>query len=165
MKVLNPALKMLYLSIGILIVMSFQFCSKNRIFHQSNSMENYKWFNNKTIIFEPEISNEFINKPLKLFLTVHYIQGFPYKYLHLKIEITDPKGEKKYQDISIPIISDELKYYGDGAGDYWDLDYVVDDELIIETSGKYKIEIKSMMEENPVNFLDEIALTIEEGKK
>jgi len=139
----------------------FGSCHKNRVYHEVHTFKDYKWFKTNPIIFETEITQEFVKKPLKIYLTIRHIQGFPYKFLHLNVLLTDPKGETKYQEISIPIISDELKYYGDGAGDYWDLEYVVDDELILEFEGKYKFEIKSAMDENPVNFLGEIGITIE----
>ncbi len=154
-----------FLFLVLLVLVFFPSCSKNRIYHEKFTIENYKWFNTQPIIFEPKITHEFVKKPLKMVLIIRYIQGFPYKFLHLKILLTDPKGEAQYQDISIPIISDELKYYGEGEGDFWDLEYVVDDELILELEGKYKIEIKSAMDENPVNFMDEIGISLEKQVK
>ncbi len=158
------------LNISILFMVAIAFfvfgsCNKNRIYHEVYTFKDYKWLKNTPIIFEPEINKEFVKKPLKAYLTIRYIQGFPYKFLHLKVLLTDPNGKIQYQDISIPIISDDLKYYGEGAGDYWDLDYVVDDALILELEGKYKIEIKSAMDENPVNFLGEIGITIEKKEQ
>jgi hypothetical protein len=70
-----------------------------------------------------------------------------------------------YKDLSIPIMTEDSKYIGDGAGDYWDLNYAVDDNIVLDIEGKYKIEIHSLMKENPVNFINTIGITLEDKGK
>jgi len=153
------------LFIGFLLIFGLSSCNKNNVYNKLIGFENYKWSKNKTVVFEPTITSEHINKPLKLEFTINYIHGFPFKFLHLKVLITNPKGETKYQDISIQIIADNGKYNGDGAGDYWDLKHIVDEMLVFENEGKYKIEIKPNMEVDPINFMDQIELRIEKQEK
>jgi len=153
------------LVVSILFVLLLASCHRNRIYNESLSFDNYKWLKSRPVIFQPEITNETVKKPLKLNLNIRYIQGFPYKFLHLRVYLTNPKGESQYRDISIQIISDETTYNGEGAGDYWDLDYTVDDQMVFEMTGKYKIQIIPFMQDDPVNFIDEIGLSLEKVNK
>jgi gliding motility-associated lipoprotein GldH len=149
----------------IVFSMIWQSCNKNKIYSERVTIENYRWYSEKPAIFEAQISEKYIKKPLKLFLSIRYIQGFPYKDLDIRISVTDSNGVTNYKDLSIPIISDESKYIGDGAGDYWDLDYAVDNNLVLDVAGNYIIKISSTMKENPVNFINTIGVTLEDQEK
>ncbi|GEM_PF-1419476 len=140
-------------------------CNKRKIYSERETFENYRWFSDQPVVFESEIGKDHIKKPLKLFLSIRYIQGFPYKDLNLRISITYPNGIMNYKDLSIPIMTEDSKYIGDGAGDYWDLNYAVDDNIVLDIEGKYKIEIHSLMKENPVNFINTIGITLEDKGK
>jgi gliding motility-associated lipoprotein GldH len=140
-------------------------CNNNKIYSERVTIENFRWYSVKPVVFEAQISEKYIKKPLKLFLSIRYIQGFPYKNLDIRISITDPNGVMNYKDLSIPVISDDFKYIGDGAGDYWDLDYAVDNNIVLDVVGKYTIKIASMMKEDPVNFINDIAITFENQQK
>ena len=148
--------KFLVLNI-VLLLFTFTACNKNRIFHEVKKFENFKWDKPDKIHFETSI--EQIDNQYDLFLNLRYIVGFPYKFLHLNIEITDPDGKIKTNELSIQIISDEKKYIGDGAGSYWDIDYPIP-EYPFDKKGNYKISIAHEMNENTLNWINEIGISI-----
>lgn len=141
----------------ILLLFSFTACNKNRIFHEVKKFEDFKWSKSEKIYFEVSIEQTDIQ--YDLFLNLRYIEGFPYKYLHLDISITDPDGKTKTNELSIQIISDEKKYIGDGAGSYWDLDYHIP-EYPFNKKGKYNITVEHAMEENILNWTNEVGLSV-----
>jgi len=141
----------------VLLLSAFTACYKNRVFHEVKKFEDYKWNKAEKIHFEVLI--EQTNVEYDLFLNLRYIEGFPYKYLHLNIDITDPEGKIKTNDLSIQIISNEKKYIGNGAGSYWDLDYKTP-VYPFDKIGKYKITIEHSMEENILNWTNEVGISV-----
>ncbi len=141
----------------VLLLFTFTACNKNRIFHEVKKFNDFKWNKTEKIHFETSIEQTDIK--YDFFLNLRYIEGFPYKFLHLNIEITDPDGKTKTNELSIQIISDEKQYIGDGAGSYWDIDYPIP-EYPFDKKGKYKITIEHAMKENTLNLINEVGLSI-----
>ncbi|MEN8119232.1 MAG: gliding motility lipoprotein GldH [Bacteroidota bacterium] len=146
----------------IFLTFSITACIKNRIFHEVKKFEDFKWNKAEKIQFEVLIEQTEIK--YDLFVNLRYIEGFPYKYLHLDLSITDPDGKTKTNELSIQIISNEKKYIGNGAGSYWDLDYPIP-EYPFDKKGEYKITIEHAMEENILNWTNEVGLSIIEKEK
>ena len=140
-------------------------CNSNRIYHEKYTFSNYQWSAKKTLLFYPELKAEDIDKEYKLEINIRYIQGFPYKYLNLLLKINRPDGSEATKEISMQIVTDDKQYRGDGAGDIWDLDYALNEPIAFDQTGKYTIEIISMMKENPVNFINEIGISIIKDEK
>lgn len=141
----------------ILLLFSITSCNKNRIFHEVKKFNDFKWSKSEKVHFEVAIEQKDIE--YDLLLNLRYIEGFPYKYLHLYIEITDPDGKTKTNELGIQIITDEKKYIGEGAGSYWDLDYQLP-EYPFDKKGKYKFTVEHTMEENILNWINEVGLSI-----
>lgn len=149
--------------IGLITVLIYMFgCNKNRIFHEVKKFDDYKWNKTERLDFEFTIEQPYI--AYELWLNLRYIQGFPYKYLHLLVTITEPDGKIKTNELTIQIISDDKKYIGDGAGSYWDLDYPIPDYKFNQ-KGKYKITIEHAMKENILTPIGEVGLTVNKSKE
>lgn len=134
-------------------------CNSNSAFHETHTFPDYHWKKKERVIFSPEITESNAADSFKLILNIRYIEGFPYKYLRLKLNITRPDGTEADKDINIQIINDDKSYIGEGIGDYWDLDYT--DEIIpIKGAGKYEIEIIPLMDQDPVYLINEIGITL-----
>ena len=149
--------------LSLVIVLLYMFgCNQNRIYHEVKSFDNYKWNKSEKLNFEFEIKEA--DKPYGLWLNLRYIQGFPYKYLHLLLTITEPDGKVKTNELTIQIISDDKKYIGDGAGSYWDLDYPIPDYKF-DQKGKYKITIEHAMKNDILSPINEVGLTVNKKKE
>jgi len=148
--------KIFILSI-ILLSFALSGCNKNRIFHEVKKFDNLKWEKSNKVNFEVLIDDPEVK--YELFLNLRYIQGFPYKYLHLTVSITDPEGKTKTNEVTIEVISDNKEYIGDGAGSYWDLDYPIPDYPFMK-NGKYKISIEHVMEEDTLSLINELGLSV-----
>ena len=146
----------------VLVLMYLIACNNNRIFHEVKKFDNYKWSKSEKLDFEFNIAQA--DKPYKLWLNLRYIHGFPYKYLHLLISITEPDGKVKTNKLTIQIITDGKEYIGDGAGSYWDLDYPIP-EYQFNQKGKYKITIEHAMKDDILNLIGEVGLTVNKKKE
>lgn len=147
--------KIFLLLVSILILVFS--CNNNRVFHEVKKFDDFKWQKNDKAVFNFNLEDT--STSYELVLNIRYIQGYPYKFLHLDIEITNPMGKTMVHEAKIPIISDEKKYIGDGAGSYWDLDYPVP-EYNFQQKGIYKISIEHKMENNLAYPINEIGISI-----
>ena len=145
-----------------LIILAFLFYN-HKFFHDVKKFEDYKWHKSDKIVFAFEIDDT--SKIYNIALNIRYITGFSYKYLPLNIEISNPDGKKLIYEAKIQLISDDKKYIGDGAGDYWDLDFPLP-QYDFRKKGIYKITIEHSMNNDIAYPVNEIGISIiKKGKK
>jgi len=154
MKVGN--IKKISLLFVAILVLVFS-CNNKRVFHEVKKFDDFKWHKTDKAVFNFNLQDTSVN--YDLVLNLRYIQGFPYKYLHLNIEITDPQGKTLVNETKIQIIEDDNDYIGDGAGSYWDLDYIVPDYPFKE-QGIYKIVIEHAMPNDVLTPFNEMGVSI-----
>jgi len=150
----------LSLIIFLLIISALNFisCNKSRIYKENYTFEDYSWSKNEQIIFYPEIERADIQ--YKGVIHIRYITGYSYKYLNFVLEIIHPNGGQSSKEISIQLLTDDKSYRGNGMGDIWDFDYEISEPITFSKPGKYQIVIKSSMGDQPVNFINEIGLSL-----
>jgi gliding motility-associated lipoprotein GldH len=148
----------------IILLISTLSCNRGRIYNDKFTFDDYSWSKDETIKFDPEITAQNAGKQYQAAIHVRYITGFSYKFLNLGLLITRPDGSLSTKEISIQMLTEDKKYRGNGMGDIWDLDYELSEPLSFLEPGKYKIEIKSLMDTQTVNFINEIGISISEMK-
>ncbi len=156
----NNIKKIFLLTIALLILVFS--CNNHRVFHEVKKFDDLKWHKNDKAVFN--FTLEDTTASYQLILNIRYIQGYPYKFLHLNIDITNPAGKTMVHEAKIQIISDEKKYIGDGAGSYWDLDYPVP-EYNFHQKGIYKISIEHTMNNEIAYPINEIGISIVKKEK
>jgi gliding motility-associated lipoprotein GldH len=144
----------------ILLVFILLSCNTDKLFQGEYTFEDYTWSNDEKIIFSPEINTDKSGNQYQLILNIRYITGFQYKFLNLGLIINRPDGSQSTKEISIQMLTDDKQYRGNGMGDYWDLDYAVSEPITIDQTGKYEFELVSLMGELPLNFINELGITI-----
>ena len=115
--------------IPVVFILLLSTCNSNRVYHKVYTFENYQWSSKKKLLYYPEFGVTDINLPYDFIINLRYITGFPYKYLNIKLKITRPDGTEASKKIGIQIANDSKEYQGDGAGDYWDIDYKVQEAI------------------------------------
>jgi gliding motility-associated lipoprotein GldH len=156
-KVFDKSIKSILL---IMIVSSNLSCNSRTIYNEKYIFEDFNWSKDEKIAFHPDIEIKNVGTQYQGVIHIRYITGFSYKYLNFKLSITSPKGSQSTKEISIQMLTDDKEYRGDGMGDIWDIDYKMAEPITFHESGKYQIEIISMMGEQPVNFINEIGFGI-----
>lgn len=146
--------------IGLLLYLSISSCNSNQIFKEKHNFPKYQWPTNEKVAFNFDLAKENAGMEYFMVINLRYIHGYQYKYLHLRLQITDPEGNETDKEISIQIATDEKKYLGEGMGDYWDLDYLINETIPFNKAGKYTFEIISLMEDDPVYFINDIGITL-----
>jgi gliding motility-associated lipoprotein GldH len=149
----------------IILLIGTLSCNRGRVYDDKYTFDDYSWSKDETIRFYPEITAQNAGKQYQAAIHVRYITGFSYKFLNLGLLITRPDGSQSTKEISIQMLTEDKKYRGDGIGDIWDLDYELSEPFSFAEPGKYEIEIKSLMNENSVNFISEIGFSLSKIEK
>jgi len=137
-------------------------CKPNRVYEEHRGVADLKWERSDVKAFEFEIPDT--NVHYKMYAAIRYIQGFPFKDLNVQVELSSPAGKKIQRDLQITI-RNSAGYIGDGAGDYWDLEYLFDKDFTFEEAGKYQLEIKHQMTNDPVVLVNEVGFVLEKIEK
>jgi gliding motility-associated lipoprotein GldH len=148
-----------------LLFFSILSCQSDHIFKETHSFEKYTWTEDEEILFAADISEEQAGNFYTPVIHIRYIKGFYFKYMNIGLIIRRPDGSESSKVLSIQMLTDDKKYRGDGMGDIWDLDYAVSENIEIKEAGKYEIEIKSLMGEQPVNFIHKIGVSLKDIPK
>ena len=146
----------LFFFIAALLVLMFGIFN-HKFYHELKKFDDYKWNKNDEAVFEFEIKDTSANYHLTL--NIRYIDGFPYRNLHLNMRILHEDLFKDSYSINIPVIDKNGEYIGDVAGSYWDLDYEFG-TLTFMQAGKYKIIIAYNENTGFLNLINEIGITI-----
>ncbi len=152
-------MKILKLFIGIVIIITTS-CNKNRVFekHLKNFTE-YKWEASNICEYNPTIED--IDAKYKVFFAFRHIYGFQNQSININIEITAPSGKITSKDYCIPIIKSKSQYFGNCAGDYCDLETLLEDNFKFDEVGTYLYKIKHLEPKNPIVLVMEVGLIIE----
>lgn len=157
---MNNIKKIVLLSIALIVLILS--CNTHKVFHEESKFDDLKWHKKDKLVFDFTLEDTTIK--YGLILNIRYIQGFPYKFLPLKIDITNPAGKTLEHEAKIRIMTNEKKYLGDGAGSYWDLDYNVP-EYNFHQKGIYKISVEHTMNNDIAYPIQEIGISIIKKEK
>ena len=157
-------MKLSYFYLLFFVLFAFS-CTKNKIYKETYTFENYTWPKDKILTFETEIDTNQAGKAYDLNFSIRYITGFSLKYLNFNLEIQRPDESSASKDISIQMVTDDKKYRGEGMGDIWDLDYTLAEPFIFDKPGKYKFIIRPIIDETPIYFINKITLSVLTAKK
>ena len=147
--------------LSILILTTFALsCNKNRIFEEHNTnFPKFRWDKSNIVEFSPEITDN--NCDYKIFIAVRHIAGFQLKDINVKLDIISPSGEVTTKDYTLPLYNKNNEALSDCAGDYCDLESMIEKNFKFKETGKYKFRLSHQMSINPIPNVMEVGLIID----
>jgi len=145
-----------------LIIISFIFsaCNRNRIYLKNKELSpDIEWVRGKKLTYEVTIKDK--NVPYNLSFALRYITGYPYKNLYIHVTHTSPSGAIADSTYTIEAIDDHKKYKGEGLGDYWDYEQMVDKNITFPETGTYKYVVEHAMTMDTIGFVMELGLIMD----
>ncbi len=135
-------------------------CNENRVYekHRKNFTE-YRWKSSNVCEYSPVIED--INQEYKIIFAFRHIYGFQFQSIAINVEMTTPSGEVTSKDYTIEVIGNGKKYLAECAGDYCDLETVIEDNYKFAETGTYTFKIKHLMENDPMLNVMEVGLIID----
>lgn len=139
-------------------------CGKGRIFTEYKSIDEEKgWSKNNKIVFEPLI-NDTVNL-YDIYVNVRHASIYPYRNLYLFLSTEYPDGRKEVDTINCILADEQNKWLGDGAGDLWDNNILLQPNVRFPKAGKYKFSYEQAMRTDPLPMILDMGLTIERAKE
>jgi len=148
-----------FLSIILISIFIFS-CNQNVVYKKYiKSFTDYKWKSDKVCEYNPTIEDTVSN--YNITFSFRHIYGFQYAILKVNMEIISPSGKTTNKDYSIQIVDKNNKYLADCAGDYCDLDQIIEENYKFTESGTYIFKIKQIISEKPIRSVMEVGIIIE----
>jgi len=147
----------------LLIIIAFALflsaCNENRVYekHRKNFTE-YNWEKSKVLEFSPTIEN--INAEYQIYFAFRYIYGFPQEKIDINVEITSPSGVIT-NTVYTAVLRDGTNEYGVCAGDYCDLEHLLEDNYKFQETGTYTFKVSQLTNEDPLQWVMEVGLIID----
>jgi gliding motility-associated lipoprotein GldH len=135
-------------------------CKRNRIYEKNRHLSpNIEWIRSKKLIYEVNIQDNttLYNQSFAL----RYITGYPYKNLYIHTTRIAPSGKTTDTTYVIEAIDNNKKYKGDGLGDYWDYEQLVDKNICFPETGTYRFIVEQAMPMDTIAFVMELGLAID----
>jgi gliding motility-associated lipoprotein GldH len=153
MKTLKP---ILILSL-VFIIFS---CNENRVFKEySGEFANYRWQKDNVVAFSPEINDT--DQEYNIYFTFRHVYGFQLMDLKINVEMISPSGKTKKKNYKLKIFKNKSEYYSDCAGDYCDLDTLIEEEFKFKETGKYTFKISYDEKVDMIPNVMEVGLIID----
>ena len=144
----------------LIIVLVIVSCTKSENFEEHKQIGNEnRWDKSKVIVFKPEIKDN--QQKHRITLEFRHVDGFQLKEVSFQIKLTSPEGIITNKPYTIKVFNDLNEPLSSCAGDYCDLDTVIEDQYVFSKSGTWTFEITHTMKTNPLPNVMEIGLKIE----
>lgn len=123
--------------------------------------EDNTWKKSDVLTFKPVIND--VSKKYNIVFTFRHVHGFPFRDVKIALKIKSPSGDLSVKEYSIAVFNDKNEYISKCAGDYCDLDQVVEQQYSFTEKGTYVFEISHEMTSDPLRNVMEVGLIIKQA--
>ena len=148
------------LHLGLFIaIISVIGCDKNRVYEKNIHIPDYRWKESNIVAFQVEIiDTQFL---YDLFINVRHASHYPFQNLWVNIYTTFPSGKKMEKPLELILADKRGKWHGDGLGDIWDLQLLIQENAYFNEIGTYKFELGHNMRRPYLPGIMEIGFRVE----
>ena len=156
---IRKKLFLLLSAMGILLA-----CNSNRVYEKhKGGFEKNRWKKSDVVEFKPEITD--LEEKYDISIALRHVYGFQLKKLKVNVEIITPSGKKKNKTYKLKVIKNKDEYYSDCAGDYCDLESVVDRNFKFKEKGEYTFRVSQDAKIDPLPNVMKVGLIIDKIEK
>ena len=137
-------------------------CDSGRVYKKYTGIPEYVWNRDNVVVFRPEIKDD--TSTYNVILTVRHSTMYPYRNILVNVEQISPSGESENKEFNVFLRDDNNSFLGEGAGDIWDYEEIIEKNKIFNEPGEYTFKVRHLMTEDQVPFMMEIGLIIENAE-
>lgn len=146
----------------ILIAVFTMSCNENRIYEKHRGgFGNYRWEKEKSVIFEPEISD--VEQQYNIYFALRHVYGFQLKSIKINVETTSPSNKFIKKQYEVQVFKNNSEYLSECAGDYCDLESLIEKDFKFDEAGTYKFVITYDMPTKYLPNVMEVGLIIDKN--
>lgn len=143
----------------LFITIFFAACDKNRVFEKNREIKNYSWDSKSKASFTFEIRDTTVL--YNIYVNIRHADFYQYSNLWLMVRTTFPDGKQISKRIEIPLANDVGAWYGEGLGDIWDVQQLIQQGAFFNKVGKYTFELEHNMRTDPLAAIMAIGIRVE----
>lgn len=148
------------LSVATLLLVS---CSGNKVFQKYEKIEDNKWKRENTVRFDVTIKD---SKPdYDIEVAIRHSSYYAFADLLFSVTIQSPSGEVRTKDLDEYLRNADGTFKGEGAGDLWDISFVVFPKMKFAEPGLYKISVQNIMPYTITEDIMEVGLIVKKSKE
>ncbi len=143
----------------VLLVLFITSCDSGHVYKKfKQNFPDYRWEKVNVLEYTPKITDT--TSKYQQILTFRHIYGIPYEAVEVNVEITTPSGEVSDKNYILQLYDGKTEL-SECAGDYCDLETVIEDNYTFPETGTYKFKISQVTNKDPLQFVMEVGLIID----
>ncbi|MDR6563401.1 MULTISPECIES: gliding motility lipoprotein GldH [unclassified Arcicella] len=159
----TPTMRLNHYIMALLTICLFTLssCDTNTILKENYDIPDAKWFIKDAPTFTFEVKDSV--SAYNVFYTIRNNRSYPYYNLYLTHYLTTETGKIIHQKLDEVILFDQTsgRSLGEGLGDIYDHKVLVFKDFHFPKNGKYKIQIRQYMRQDPLLDIISAGFSIE----
>ena len=139
----------------LIIAIALTSCGGNVVFKEYKKLDNISWDRFDVLNFELEVKKDQL---LDFDLLLRHHTLYPYDYLDINITFYPPSGGQMSRDYKFKLKDKEGKWLASGAGDFWDIELNIRDEMKFNKDGICKVRLENKMTKIKLPGIIEVGL-------
>lgn len=129
--------------------------------YDEESFQNLAWEYGQEVVFNPVIEN--IDRSYNLSLGIRHMYGLRQDNINVTVQYTSPTGVEEVSRYDFKIKDEVGEYFGSCAGDFCDLESVVNDNINFNELGEYKFVITHNVQIKRISGVMAIGLVLDQN--
>ncbi len=126
-----------------LILSIFAACDSNNVYKHYETLKNHEWKRDHAIEFDVDIEDTATH--YDVFLAIRHTSYYPYANLLVNITNYDPDDNMRSLDFEFLLRNSSGSFKAEGAGDIWDIDFLIYEDISYPKAGTYKYVVSNYM--------------------
>lgn len=149
--------------LGIILLLAFQSCDKNRIFEENQKIPDGIWKADYPVRFEFEVNDTL--SLCNFYVNVRHTTQYPFSNLFIFIKTDFPNGQSAQDTLECMLQNLGGKWVGSGLGDIVDAQLVFKKGMRFPLKGKYVFTYNQAMRAPLLPMVMEMGLRIEKSEE
>jgi gliding motility-associated lipoprotein GldH len=151
------------LTIMLLAAFGLLACNPNQVYKEHKDVNgDMEWPASDQKEFSFEIEDP--SATYTLAFSMQHITQYPFRKLVISTGLKNLKGETQSKIYELSVRDGKDDFIGEGAGDYYDFEEVIEKKMKFPDAGSYTFTMKPKMPRDPVPGIIEVGIIVEKNK-
>ena len=146
-----------YALVGMFLLLTS--CDESRVFEKNREIKDYIWDSRNKASFTFEIKDT--TTLYNIYVNIRHADFYQFSNVWLMVRTTFPDGKQISKRVEVPLANDEGAWLGDGIGDIWDAQHLIQQGAFFNQAGKYTFELEHNMRKDPLPGVMAVGLRVE----
>jgi gliding motility-associated lipoprotein GldH len=151
-----------FLSLGILLIVIFEGCSRSLVFEDHHSITNASWKTEDTLKFRVNINDTVT--PFTFYFNIRNTAKYGFSNLFLFVTTQYPNGNFSRDTVECWLAAPDGRWLGKGIGRLKDSEFVFRNNVRMPRNGTYIFCVNQAMRHSPLKGIADVGLRIEKPK-